>query len=152
MPATDDEGDAISYFSFFSIDANNMPVQTDASGNAVSNTGNSYTFTPATNFTGQAKFIVYIQDAQQRYDSQVIIVGVGYYIRTQVTDSPIFTAGKDEADERASESYGLIEVFRRYPRRVYTAAPVYSQPIYVVEPPPPVVGVGFGYTRFGRWR
>jgi len=36
----------------------------------------------------------------------------------------------------------------RYPRRVYTAAPV-----YVVEPPPPPVsvGVGFGYYGHGRW-
>jgi hypothetical protein len=33
----------------------------------------------------------------------------------------------------------------RYPRRVYAAAPVYGEPVYVVEPPPPVaVGVGFG--------
>jgi hypothetical protein len=37
----------------------------------------------------------------------------------------------------------------RYPRRVYTAAPVYGEPVYVVEPPPPPVsvGFGFGYTR-----
>lgn len=40
----------------------------------------------------------------------------------------------------------------RTPRRVYTAAPVYAQPVYVYEPPPPVVGVGFGYTRYGRCR
>ncbi len=34
----------------------------------------------------------------------------------------------------------------RYPRRVYTAAPVYGEPVYVVEPPPPVaVGVGVGF-------
>lgn len=38
----------------------------------------------------------------------------------------------------------------RYPRQVYTAAPVYAAPVYVVEPPPPVhVGFGFGYHR--RW-
>lgn len=39
----------------------------------------------------------------------------------------------------------------RYPRRVYSATPVYTtQPVVVVEPPPPPpvsVGVGFGYTR-----
>lgn len=41
----------------------------------------------------------------------------------------------------------------RYPRRVYTTTPVYTQPVYVVEPQPPVaVGVGFGYTHYGRWR
>lgn len=33
----------------------------------------------------------------------------------------------------------------RYPRRVYTAAPVYAEPVYVVEPPPPPVSVGVGF-------
>ncbi len=51
----------------------------------------------------------------------VIIVGIGYYIRTQVTDSPIFEAAKAEAEERANSGYGLTEVFRRYPRGVFTA-------------------------------
>ncbi|MFA7586453.1 MAG: MFS transporter, partial [Novosphingobium sp.] len=46
---------------------------------------------------------------------------IGYYIRTQVTDSPIFEAAKAEAEERAHEGYGLTEVFRRYPRGVFTA-------------------------------
>jgi len=51
----------------------------------------------------------------------VIIVGIGYYIRTQVTDSPIFEAAKAEAEEQATTGYGLAEVFRRYPRGVLTA-------------------------------
>ena len=35
----------------------------------------------------------------------------------------------------------------RVPRRCYSA-----EPVYVVEPAPPVVGVGFGYTHYGhRW-
>jgi MFS family permease len=51
----------------------------------------------------------------------VIIVGVGYYIRTQVGDSPIFAAAKAEAEGRAHAGYGLSEVFRRYPRGVFTA-------------------------------
>ncbi|MGE4430375.1 MAG: MFS transporter [Sphingobium sp.] len=51
----------------------------------------------------------------------VIIVAIGYYIRTQVTDSPIFEAAKAEAQERADDGYGLTEVFRRYPRGVFTA-------------------------------
>jgi len=41
----------------------------------------------------------------------------------------------------------MLATANRVPRRVYTAAPVY-EPVYVVEPPPPVsVGVGFGYAR-----
>jgi hypothetical protein len=42
----------------------------------------------------------------------------------------------------------------RYPRRVYSATPVYTQPVYVVEPPPPPppVGVGVGVGYVGRWR
>lgn len=51
----------------------------------------------------------------------VIIVAIGYYIRTQVTDSPIFAAARAEAEERADAGYGLVEVFRRYPRGVFTA-------------------------------
>ena len=51
----------------------------------------------------------------------VIIVGIGYYIRTKVSDSPIFEAAKAEAEEREHEGYGLVEVFRRYPRGVFTA-------------------------------
>jgi metabolite-proton symporter len=51
----------------------------------------------------------------------VVIVAIGYYIRTQVKDAPIFEAAKAEAEERAQEGYGLIEVFRRYPRGVFTA-------------------------------
>ena len=41
----------------------------------------------------------------------------------------------------------------RVPRRVYTAAPVYPAPVYVVPPPPPPVrvGVGFGFSHCGHW-
>ncbi|NJC33370.1 MFS family permease [Sphingomonas jejuensis] len=51
----------------------------------------------------------------------VVIVGIGYYIRTQVSDSPIFKAARAAAEHRADEGYGLVEVFRRYPRGVFTA-------------------------------
>jgi metabolite-proton symporter len=51
----------------------------------------------------------------------VVIIAIGYYIRTQVSDSPIFEAAKAEAQERAHTGYGMGEVFRRYPRGVFTA-------------------------------
>lgn len=51
----------------------------------------------------------------------VIIIAIGYYIRTQVTDSPIFQKARDEAEKRAEAGYGLTEVFRRHPRGVFTA-------------------------------
>nr|WP_047167181.1 MFS transporter [Sphingomonas sp. Y57] len=51
----------------------------------------------------------------------VIIVGIGYYIRTTVSDSPIFEAAKAEAEQRADAGYGVTEVFRHYPRGVFTA-------------------------------
>jgi outer membrane lipoprotein SlyB len=48
----------------------------------------------------------------------------------------------------------MLATANRYPRRIYTATPVYTaDPVYVVEPPPPPVrvGIGFGYTHYGRW-
>ncbi|WP_414901700.1 MFS transporter [Sphingomonas flavalba] len=50
-----------------------------------------------------------------------VIVIIGYYIRTQVSDSPIFEAAKAKAEQAAEAGYGLIEVVRRYPRGVFTA-------------------------------
>jgi outer membrane lipoprotein SlyB len=44
----------------------------------------------------------------------------------------------------------MLATANRVPRRIYSAAPVYPEAVYVVEPPPPVgVGIGFGYGR--RW-
>ena len=51
----------------------------------------------------------------------VVIIAIGYYIRTQVTDSPIFEKARAEAEQRADAGYGLTEVFRRHPRGVFTA-------------------------------
>lgn len=51
----------------------------------------------------------------------VTIVVIGYYIRTQVSDSPIFKAAKEQAEQTAHTGFGLTEVFRRYPRGVFTA-------------------------------
>lgn len=51
----------------------------------------------------------------------VVIVAIGYYIRTQVSDSPTFEAAKAKAEQAAEAGYGLVEVFKRYPRGVFTA-------------------------------
>ncbi|NNH70602.1 MHS family MFS transporter [Nocardia uniformis] len=50
-----------------------------------------------------------------------VIVLVGYYIRTKVSDAPIFIAAQEEAEQVKAQSFGVMEVFRRYPRGVFTA-------------------------------
>lgn len=50
-----------------------------------------------------------------------VIVVIGYYIRTQVSDSPIFEEARAHAEASAGAGYGLTEVFRHYPRGVFTA-------------------------------
>ncbi|WP_231639839.1 MFS transporter [Mycobacterium sp. Marseille-P9652] len=50
-----------------------------------------------------------------------VVVLIGYYIRTKVTDAPIFVAAQQEAQQLASSSIGAIEVLKRYPRGVFTA-------------------------------
>ena len=49
-----------------------------------------------------------------------IIVLVGYYIRTKVSDAPIFLKAQKEV-VAGDQRYGIVEVFRRYPRGVFTA-------------------------------
>ena len=59
----------------------------------------------------------------------VVIVAIGYYIRTKVTDAAIFHASHAETEAAASAehatvrkaSYGVVEVFRMYPGKVFTA-------------------------------
>ncbi|WP_344307889.1 MFS transporter [Brevibacterium samyangense] len=48
-----------------------------------------------------------------------VIVLIGYYIRTKVTDAPIFEEAQQETVEGAG--YGVFEVFKRYPRGVFCA-------------------------------
>ena len=50
-----------------------------------------------------------------------VVVLVGYYIRTKVSDAPIFVEAQQEAEQIKAGSYGVIEVLRRYPRGVFTA-------------------------------
>jgi MFS family permease len=49
-----------------------------------------------------------------------VIVIVGYYIRTKVQDAPIFLEARREVTVE-NKGYGVAEVFRRYPRGVFTA-------------------------------
>jgi len=51
----------------------------------------------------------------------VVVIAIGYYVRTQVADSPIFKAAREEAEQRADAGHGVLEVFRREPRSVFTA-------------------------------
>ena len=50
-----------------------------------------------------------------------VVVLIGYYIRTKVTDAPIFVAARQEAERAKAASYGVVEVLKRYPRGVFTA-------------------------------
>ena len=50
-----------------------------------------------------------------------VVVLIGYYIRTKVTDAPIFIEAQREAERIKSTSLSVIEVLKRYPRGVFTA-------------------------------
>ncbi|MUL84042.1 MULTISPECIES: MFS transporter [unclassified Mycolicibacterium] len=50
-----------------------------------------------------------------------VVVLIGYYIRTKVTDAPIFVAAQQEAEQLRASSFSAVEVLRRYPRGVLTA-------------------------------
>src|SRR6476661_5279290 len=50
-----------------------------------------------------------------------VIVLVGYYIRTKVTDAPIFIQAQKEAEHIKETSFSVFEVLKRYPRGVLTA-------------------------------
>ncbi|MYM20422.1 MFS transporter [Brevibacterium sp. 5221] len=49
-----------------------------------------------------------------------VIVLIGYYIRSKVEDAPIFHLAQQEVEQDAA-GYGVIEVFKRYPRGVFCA-------------------------------
>ncbi len=46
-----------------------------------------------------------------------VIVLVGYYIRTKVTDAPIFIQAQKEAEHIKETSFSVFEVLKRYPPR-----------------------------------
>jgi MFS family permease len=50
-----------------------------------------------------------------------VVVLIGYYVRTKVTDAPIFVAAQQDAERIRDASISAVEVLRRYPRGVFTA-------------------------------
>lgn len=50
-----------------------------------------------------------------------VVVLIGYYIRTKVSDAPIFLEAQQEVERVKAVSYGVVEVLKRYPRGVFTA-------------------------------
>lgn len=50
-----------------------------------------------------------------------LVVVVGYYVRTKVTDAPIFVEAQRQAEHSRATSIGVVEVLKRYPRKVFTA-------------------------------
>lgn len=50
-----------------------------------------------------------------------VVVLIGYYIRTKVSDAPIFVAAQQEAAKIKESSFSALEVLKRYPRGVLTA-------------------------------
>jgi MFS family permease len=50
-----------------------------------------------------------------------VVVLIGYYIRTKVTDAPIFVVAQQEAERIKATSLSVVEVLKRYPRGVFTA-------------------------------
>lgn len=50
-----------------------------------------------------------------------VVVLIGYYIRTKVSDAPIFVAAQQEASRLKESSYSVVEVVKQYPRGVFTA-------------------------------
>uniref|UniRef100_UPI002896DA20 MFS transporter n=1 Tax=Microbacterium sp. TaxID=51671 RepID=UPI002896DA20 len=51
----------------------------------------------------------------------VIIVAIGYYVRTRISDAKIFIDAQKEIVEQEHVRYGVLEVLKRYPRGVITA-------------------------------
>jgi MFS family permease len=50
-----------------------------------------------------------------------VVVLIGYYIRTKVTDAPIFLEAQREVERSKATRLGVVEVLKRYPRGVFTA-------------------------------
>ena len=50
-----------------------------------------------------------------------VIVVIGYYIRTHVSEAPIFLEARAKAESEQQERYGVRAVVRKYPRKILQA-------------------------------
>jgi MFS family permease len=50
-----------------------------------------------------------------------VIVVIGYYIRTHVSEAPIFLEARAQVEAEKAVSYGVLEVVRKYPRGILGA-------------------------------
>ena len=50
-----------------------------------------------------------------------VVVLIGYYVRTKVTDAPIFLEAQQQAERSKGTGLGVVEVLKRYPHGVFTA-------------------------------
>lgn len=77
--------------------------------------------------------------------SQIRTTGSAYNLSSNDT---IFLKQQGVTDGVLTE---MLATANRYPRRAVHAVPMYPapvyQPVYVLPPPPPVIGIGFGYSR-----
>ncbi|WP_018296948.1 MFS transporter [Corynebacterium lubricantis] len=51
----------------------------------------------------------------------IVIVAIGYYVRTKVEDAEIFQSTKEEIENSEEVRYGVFEVLKKYPRGVLKA-------------------------------
>ncbi|WP_026819123.1 MFS transporter [Arthrobacter castelli] len=50
-----------------------------------------------------------------------VVVVIGYYIRTHVSEAPIFVEAREKAEKDQAQSYGVFEVVKKYPRGILGA-------------------------------
>ena len=50
-----------------------------------------------------------------------VIVVIGYYIRTHVSEAPIFLEAREQVEREKSINYGVLEVVKKYPRGILGA-------------------------------
>ncbi|MFD5213666.1 MFS transporter [Microbacterium sp. NPDC058345] len=53
--------------------------------------------------------------------ASAIVVIIGYYIRTHVSEAPIFLEARAQVEAEKAAAYGVLEVVKRYPRGIFGA-------------------------------